>query len=124
MFLTRAEPAAVGMSPIGGFIDPCFEPDDWGLAVDCGAPARYSPRVPISPGLYAEVRVKRARRLAFGESVTVTQPGILAFDGDRTLAVDDAHPAVSEIRRDGPWIIDARRVMERASREGRLAGPG
>ncbi len=124
VFLTRAEPAAVGMSPIGGFIDPCFEPDDWGLAVECGAPARYSPMVPISPGLYAEVRVKRARRLAFGESVTVTQPGILAFDGDRTLAVDDAHPAVIEIRRDGPWIIDARRVMERASREGRLAGTG
>ena len=122
LYLTRAEPAAVGMSPIGGFIEPCFAEDDWGLALTCGTPAKHTPHVPVSPGLYAEVPVRSARRLEFGESRTVVAPGILAFDGDRTLVVDPANPASVEVRRDGPWIIDAKRVMNRAAREGRLAG--
>lgn len=120
LWLTRGEPAAVGMSPIGGFIDPCFEPDNWGLGLRCGVPAKYTPHVPVSPGLYATVPVAEITRLAFGDAVQVNTPGILAFDGDRTLKVDATHPATIEIRRDGPWIVDPRRVMELAAGAGQL----
>ena len=120
LWLTRAEPAAVGTSPIGGFIDPCFEADDWGLGLRCGAPAQFYPHVPVSPGLYATVPVAETTRLGFSEPISVDSAGILAFDGDRTLQVDAAHPASIEIRRDGPWIIDPRRVMEHSARAGQL----
>ncbi len=39
LVLTRAEPAAVGMSPIGGYVDPVSFADEWGLALRCGRAA-------------------------------------------------------------------------------------
>ena len=120
LWLTRAEPAAVGMSPIGGFIDPCLETDEWGLELRCGMPPRFSPHVPVSPGLFATVNVTDTQRLQFGNPVQVSTAGILAFDGDRTLEVDAARPATLTIRRDGPWVVDPRAVLEHAARQGLL----
>ena len=48
MLLTRAEPNSVGMSPIGGFIDPVYAHDDCGLWVQMGGDGIV--RAPLSPG--------------------------------------------------------------------------
>ncbi len=121
VYLTRAEPAAVGMSPIGGFILPCGISDDFGVKLICGDPAQFSPHVPVSPGLYATVSVRSAEQLPFELSVTVSNTGILAFDGDRTLAVSEQNPARLVVRRDGPWIVDTALTMQTAARAGALS---
>ena len=53
--------------------------------------------------------------------MTLTGPGILAFDGDRVARLADGEQAQLTVRRDGPWVIDPRKVLEAAARQGLLA---
>ena len=138
LVLTRAEPAAVGVSPIGGYLVPCGRNDDFGVQVDCfdcrldshlnRAPGddrrdgKILVNVPISPGLHVDVGVTRARRLDLGETIEIPGPGILAFDGDRSLVLDGNESARLTIRRDGPRIIETEHVMQVAAARMLLAG--
>ena len=81
--LARAEAGSVGMSPIGGLIEPCGMDDDFGVVVRCvphDAGGRTL-RVPVSPGLFRTVHFEELRRVELGEWVEVPGPGVLAFDG-------------------------------------------
>jgi ATP-NAD kinase len=124
LVLARAEPAAVGMSPIGGLLHPCGERDEFGVAVACGAheDGGRALLAPISPGLFRTVHVQGVRRLAFGEAVTVTGPGVLAFDGDRERTLAPGQRATLTVSRDGPRVIDVEAALARAAREGALVG--
>jgi len=124
--LARAEPAAVGMSPIGGLLEPCGADDDAGVVVRCvpheqgGRPLR----VPISPGLFRTVHIQSAARLALGETTTVVGPGVLAFDGDREVSLGAGDSMQACVRRDGPYVIDPGRTLLEAARGGLLEGRG
>lgn len=113
--LSRAEPAAIGISPIGGFITPVGHVDDGGVMVECNDAAHRRINVPISPGLHREVGIESTRKLTLEEVVQFNGPGILAFDGDRTLKLAEGESATALIRRDGPRIIEAERVMTQAA---------
>ena len=78
LVLTRAEPAAVGTSPIGGLVHPLGAADAGGVAVRCTAPGEGGTPllVPISPGLYRTAHVAEVRRLAEGEWTPVRGPGV------------------------------------------------
>lgn len=119
LVLARAEPASIGMSPIGGYIEPCSHSDDFGLLLLMGEPATHRVRAPISAGLYGEIPVRKLQRLALDETIRVDGDGIVAFDGDRELAANGGFDAT--VRRDGPWIIDPSAVMATAVREGALS---
>ena len=83
LVLARAEPSAVGTSPIGGLLEPCGAGDDFGVGVRCGqeGPGREPLLAPISPGLFRIVHVSEAACLDLGESVEWEGPGILASTG-------------------------------------------
>jgi hypothetical protein len=115
--LTRADPAAVGMTAIGGLIAPLGAGADQGLLLTLGQGAE-GVHAPIAPGLYATVRVASSRTIAFGEIVTVEGPGLLAFDGERERVLKPGQHAHLSIRRDGPWVIDAGATLARAARSG------
>jgi len=120
LVLARAEPAAVGMSPIGGLLDPCGDGDDFAVEVACGAPEAPGRTLlaPVSPGLFRGVRVIAHRRLALGETVTVEGPGVLAFDGDRERALAAGQRARLAVVREGPRRIDVEATLRRAAAEG------
>jgi hypothetical protein len=124
LVLARAEPAAVGMSPIGGLLHPCGDADEFGVAVSCGShdDGGRALLAPISPGLFRTVHVLGVRRLAFGDAVTVEGPGLLAFDGDRERALAPGQRATLTVLRDGPRRIDVEAVLARAAHEGALVG--
>lgn len=115
--LTRAEPAAVGMSPIGGLLAPCSFDDDCAVHVRCtsheggGRPLL----APISPGLYQTVHVAEARRIELGEVVEIPGPGVIAFDGDREISLETGKTARAVVRRDGPWVIQVDRALRYAA---------
>ncbi|MBD3646068.1 MAG: NAD(+)/NADH kinase [Pseudomonadales bacterium] len=121
VFLTRAEPASIGVSPIGGYLSPCHESDDFGLHIECGEPAKARVRVPISAGLYGDVAIRDFTRVSPGEVRIIEGPGILAFDGDRSIRVETGDEVRIRIERDGPRIMDARAIMDAAARAGILA---
>ena len=113
--LTRAEPASIGISPIGGFFEPTGHHNDNGVLTQCDPNATLRANVPISPGLHAEVGIDSVRPIAFGESVNFEGPGILAFDGDRSIKLADREVAIANVLRDGPFIIEAEKVMALAA---------
>ncbi len=123
ILLTRAEPDSIGISPIGGYLIPTHHEDDHGVLARCKSDAGQVVNVPISPGLHADVGIDDARRMSFGESMEFAGPGVLAFDGDRTIKLDEGAIATASILRDGPWIIEADKVMKAAAERHLLKNP-
>lgn len=113
--LTRAEPAAIGLSALGGLLAPLDADEDAGLALTLGSNGAVV-RAPLAPGLYQDVAVAAVERLALGEPVTVEGPGILALDGERERVLRPGQRAVLRVLRDGPWLVDVRRTLWTAAR--------
>jgi len=122
----RSEPAAVGVSAIGGLSCPAGAADEFGALVECVAhdDGGRVLLVPISPGLYRNVHVAGARRLELGEQVGIQGPGVLAFDGDRERTLVSGQAARLCVRRDGPQVIDVGTSLRLASERGAFAGRG
>lgn len=125
IILAIAQPAAVGMSPIGGYLMPSLADDDFGVYVRCGTlrcsvPAEKRLRVAISPGLYGNIDIKTVDRLELNQEILLKGPGVLAFDGDREIQMTEDDTAVCAVRRDGPLILDAHCLMNTAASGGIL----
>ena len=118
LLLTRAEPDAIGMSPIGGLLEVVDAKDDAGLLVEIG-PGRPV-NAPLSPGLFERVEVAGVTRVPFDTPVVFQGEGVLALDGDRDHWLRDGRSAAVSVRRDGPWVIDVPRAMRWAVRNGLL----
>lgn len=119
--LTRAEPASVGVSAIGGLLRPLGESDAGGLALEFGA-GGVVVHAPIAPGLYQTVPVRSVRALAEGEIIVVEGPGVLALDGERERVLRQRQRAVLRVIRDGPLVVDVRRTLRLAACRGLFRG--
>lgn len=115
LVLTRAEPAAVGMSAIGGLLRPCPAGEEGGLVVRLGTDGTPL-RAPVSPGLYQTVGVVGCESVELGEEVVLDGPGVLALDGDRRHLLGPGESVTLRVERDGPWVIDTERTLEAAYR--------
>ena len=113
ILLTRAEPDAVGMSPIGGFIDPVGAADDCGLLVEMGPGRSFLRR-----------RCRRAvsrgiRQRAFTRRVTYARLNSADPPCSRSTATAISNSksdqtATLTITRDGPWLFDIAAAMRHA----------
>lgn len=112
--LTRAEPAAVGMSGVGGLLRPLSACEDTALVITTGAGGRIL-RAPIAPGLYADVGIRSIRELGMNEVVVIDTPGVLAFDGERERPLRAGQTASLVVRRDGPQVLDVAAAMRLAA---------
>lgn len=119
VLLTRAEPDAIGMSPIGGLIDVVDADDDCGLLLELGSGQTVN--APVSPGLFREVGVAKATRVPFDTPVIFRGHGVLALDGDRDHRLRENRTAHVTVRRDGPHVLDVGAAMRHAVRHGMMA---
>lgn len=117
LFLTRADPSGIGMTSIGGLIDPLSDDEDGGLLLEFGG-GGFCVRAPIAPGRHEAIDVRSVRRVEMGECVEFDGPGALAFDGERERILKPGQRAKLRIERDGPWVIDVDRVHLCAARAG------
>ena len=117
LLLTRAQASGIGMTAIGGLIDPLADNEDGGLLIEFGG-GGFRVRAPIAPGHHEAIEVRSIRRVEFGEPVEVEGPGILAFDGERERVLKRGQRATLRVERDGPWVIDVDCVHDRAARAG------
>jgi hypothetical protein len=113
--MSRAEPASIGVSSIGGLTMPCSSEADHGVLVRCG-PGGRPLRAPVAPGLYRTVHVLESRELPIGEIVEIPGPGIIAYDGDRETRLGEGDVTLT-VRRDGPCVIDVEQAMAIAATE-------
>jgi hypothetical protein len=114
--LAIADPAAVGVSPIGGLLRPCSRDDDAAVELRFGAGRTLT--APISPGLYTQVGIESCERIELGATIELRGPGILAFDGDRRRVVREGTAVRLRVERDGPWVIDVPGTMAAAAERG------
>jgi predicted polyphosphate/ATP-dependent NAD kinase len=115
--LTRADPAAVGITSIGGLLSPLSAATDAGLWMEFGEPGTRI-AAPLAPGLYHEVCIRSHRTLELGQTVRAVGPGTLAFDGERERTLAPGQEARMTLSRTGPWVVNVTAVMHRAAELG------
>jgi hypothetical protein len=126
LFLCFAPPDGIGLSAIGGHLQPVDRHEPIGLALrfaPSGATIGGQPTqrvtAPIGPGLVAEVDVASWSKLGVDQTVTpATSFGTVAIDGERMFRFD-SELAIT-LRADGPPVIDVAQAMELAARSGLL----
>jgi hypothetical protein len=122
LFVSFAEPDAIGLSAIAGLVHPVAREDPWGLSLDL-APlprARWRVRAPIAPGLVVDVGVDGVTPMAPGERRPVP-PGVISLDGEREIEPNGRHRTV-RLELGGPFTIDVRRTLGVAAERGLLSG--
>ena len=128
--VTRAEPDGIGISPIAGFLTPCNMDDEHGVWVELKQPGEQlgssdiNIQVPLSPGLYEPLVIRRVEPVTIGSKLMFQGPGILAMDGDRRIQLQDGESATLTIRRGGPRVISPTEIMTSAASEGVLSSSG
>lgn len=115
--LTRGDPAAVGMTALGGLTDPLSDAEDAGLLLSLGPDGRML-LAPIAPGCYHAVGISDCRRVGLGDVTTFEGPGVLAFDGERERVLKPGQRARLTIERSGPRVVDVRHTLELAAELG------
>ena len=120
--LTRADPAAVGMTGVAGFARPLAASCDGGVAIEFATdgPATQVLHAPVAPGHFADVAVSATRIVALNAPVHLQGPATLAFDGERERVLKPNQRATFTVRRDGPHVISVRQTLAHAAANGRL----
>ena len=110
LFVTFANPSAVGLSAIAGTLHPLARGGGRGLHVRLGSGHELD--VALAPGLISRVGVESHRVLELGEEVELL-PGTIALDGERELERTDEPATVRLI--EGPRTIDVEAAMREAT---------
>jgi predicted polyphosphate/ATP-dependent NAD kinase len=124
IFVTFAEPGAIGLSSVAGLIQPVSRRAPHGLRIDLAPPerAKVTLQCPIAPGLIVPVGIENVQEIHCGEiqNPRLTQ-GTIALDGERELEYVSCRHVAVRLDAQGPYTIDIDKVMERAAHERLLA---
>ena len=88
LFVTYADPEAIGLSAIAGLLRPIGRHEPFGLHVRLQPPAiaKNTIRVPIAPGLITPVGVRDFRLFSVKETIPLSaESGMIALDGEREI---------------------------------------
>lgn len=123
IFVTFAEPDAIGLSSVAGLVRPTSRRAPHGLRIDLAPPprAKITLQCPIAPGLIVPVGIENVQEIHAGEiqSLRLAQ-GTIALDGEREFEYSSRRHATVRLDGQGPYTIDIDKVMERAAQEGLL----
>jgi hypothetical protein len=121
-YFAFAEPEAIGLSAIGGLLQPVSRRSAGGLAVQLAGDGRHALlhlHVPIAPGLVRAVRVASWQRMVAGEPLAVAaEAGTVALDGERELAFATGERVTMTLRENAFRTLDVSRCMAAAARDG------
>ncbi len=115
--LTRADPAAVGITALAGLMHPLEDAADAGLFLELGAGGQRL-NAPLAPGYYRSVEISHCSRVSLGETTVLKGPGVLAFDGERERVLEPDQPVHMTVERTGPLVVDVHQTLHLAARYG------
>lgn len=123
-YFAFAEPEAIGLSSIGGLLQPVGRRDPGGLSVQMATDARHALlhlHAPIAPGLVRPVAVASWQRMVADEPQHVSaEAGSVALDGERELTFGPGERVTMTLREDAFHTLDVSRCMAAAARDGLL----
>ena len=115
MFLTRAEPASIGLSSIGSRLTPVSIDDQYGLYIRMdGKPGSNATtvRAPVAPGTVSDVDIMDWRKIMPGEQIEIDlHQGTIALDGEREVELLPNQKVHAQLSTDGPWVVDVPHAM-------------
>lgn len=129
VYLTFADPQAIGLSAIGGLLHPVGRREPGGLAVqlsDDPAQRRLWLRAPIAPGMIRDVGIAHWEPMPAGQPFSVAlQAGVVALDGEREMAFDAGDRVSITLHENAFPTVDVARCLQLAASQGlfRLPSP-
>ncbi len=124
LYVTYADPEAIGMSAIAGLLEPLGrrEPGGWAIELsDDPARRRLVLHAPIAPGMVRPVGVAGWTRMPADRPVRVVQEaGVVALDGERELTFDRRDVVTITLRENAFRTVDVSRCMRIAAASGLL----
>ncbi len=134
VYLSFAEPDALGLSAIGGLLEPIGRHEAGGLRIELSAPEgndpadsgasrvpRFELQAPIVPGLVEAVPVHAWQRLADGSPVRVCQQsGVVALDGEREITFGPDDVLTVTLREHAFRSVDVSACLRYAAGQGLL----
>lgn len=122
LFVTFAEPTAMGLSSIAALSSPISREDSFGSHVRFGE-GRLLKAI-VMPGTVACVSIANVTKLPIGVAVPLQAGlGTLAFDGEREFEVDLESRLQIELDWGGPLTLAVGPVLAEAARRGLLFTP-
>jgi predicted polyphosphate/ATP-dependent NAD kinase len=122
LYVTYADPEAIGMSAIAGLLHPLGRREPGGCAVELTEePARrhLTLRAPIAPGMVRPVGIAGWRAMAANQPFRVTaEAGVVALDGERELEFDPGDRVTITLREAAFRTVDVSRCMQLAAATG------
>ncbi len=123
-YFAFADPQAIGLSAIGGLLQPVGRQDRGGLAVQIasnGRPAALRLTVPIAPGMLRPVPVAGWQRMRANEPMTAEcEAGTVALDGERELPFKPGQRVRMTLRENAFFTLNVAHCMAVAVRDGLL----
>ena len=113
--LTRADPAGVGTTSVGGFVRPLAAREDAALVLAFEPDSRHRVLAALAPGRFDDIGIGEVGTVPLGAPVHFAGPGVLALDGERERVLKPGQRATLRARRDGPWVVDVSKVLTRAT---------
>lgn len=116
VFLTRAQPHNIGLSALGGYLDPLDSMEPKGLRLIIGKGGGVV-LAPIAPGLIREVPIAQSSRIEPNVRITICKtPGIIALDGEREVEIHKKDTASIMLNLEGPKVVNLKKVMKLATK--------
>ena len=110
MFLTRAEPASIGLSSIGSRVRAIGIDDPEGLYLRLrgdASPSATTVRAPVGPGMILDIEIAEWQSLSPGHKRRIGQErGTIALDGEREVELLPGHVVEIGLNPNGPRVVD------------------
>jgi len=120
LFVTFAEPDAIGLSSIAALIHPLSRLDPYGLRLVLAPPGEgfMTVQAPIAPGLIVPVSVAEISEIGPKEVFKAKTPrGTLALDGEREIEFSESDSVKIWLDLNGPVTVDVHKVMQLAAKQ-------
>ena len=133
VFLTRAEPTAIGLSAVGARLAPISLADEGGLYYRLNGPEQREPETgdrtaddssatvlaPIAPGIVPQVDIAAWGPLVAGERVAVERRHYtVALDGERAFSVTGGQQLEVALQHNGPPVVQVEAALRQAAAQG------
>ena len=110
MFLTRAEPASIGLSSIGSRLRAIGIDDPEGLYLRLRgdlSPSATTVRAPVGPGMILDIEIAEWQSLSPGHKRRIGQErGTIALDGEREVELLPGRTVEIGLNPNGPRVVD------------------
>jgi hypothetical protein len=121
-YLTFADPHVIGLSAIGGLLQPLKRTEPGGLAVylsEDPAHRRLTLQAPIAPGMICDVGIAGWEGMPAGKAFPVAlSAGVVALDGEREMTFEAGEQVSVTLHEDAFPTVDVERCMHTAARNG------